>query len=69
MTNILDGLPTNAARYWGEYKARVETALGRFRALGLSRYTDGRGEWAQYAAIRPRSAGSGRGTSIGTTRR
>ena len=49
MTNILDGLPTNAARYWGEYKARVETALGRFRALGLSRYTDGRGEWAQYS--------------------
>ena len=43
MTNILDGLPTNAPRYWGEYKARVETALGRFRALGLSRYTDGRG--------------------------
>ena len=39
VTNILDGLPTNAAAwYWGEYKARVETALGRFRALGLSRY-------------------------------
>ena len=49
MTNILDGLPTNAPRYWGEYKARVETALGRFRALGLSRYTDGRAEWAQYS--------------------
>ena len=49
MTNILDGLPTNAARYYGEYKARVETALARFRALGLSRYTDGRAEWAQYA--------------------
>ena len=49
VTNILDGLPTNAARYYGEYKARVETALGRFRALGLSRYTDGRAEWAQYS--------------------
>ena len=49
MTNILEGLPTNAARYWGEYKGRVETALGRFRALGLSRYTDGRAEWAHYA--------------------
>ena len=35
--------------YW-QYKARVEKKLAWFNGLGLSRYTDGATQWAEYAA-------------------
>ena len=37
-------------RTWDEYKARVAAKLAEFNALGLSRYTDGRAQWAAYVA-------------------
>ena len=35
---------------YDEYKERVEAKLAAFRATGLSRYGDGRAEWAEYVA-------------------
>ena len=43
---MTEGPPQN---YW-QYKDRVEAKLAAFRATGLSRFGDGRTEWAEYVA-------------------
>ena len=41
---------TGPPQTYYEYKARVEAKLAAFRDTGLSRYGDGRAEWAEYVA-------------------